>query len=176
MIKIYIACLASYNAGHLFGKWLDLDDYSSEEDVLKAIQKEIFDNPQNPVRKLYGETPEEWAMHDIEGIDYAKVKTEWPDFDDLIEMNDILNDKNGEIILGVKDHMGLDSVSDAKQYYEDNYQGEFKSWEDFAYHVAEECMGWKLDEGLGRYFDAEAFGRDLSYEHFEIDGHYFISA
>lgn len=172
MIKIYIACLSSYNNGFLFGKHFDLDDYTDKDDLLKDIQEQVLDAKDNPSRVKYGETPEEWAMHDIEGYD---AKTEYPDLQELIDLNELLNEDNGEVILKLKDHQGIDSIDEAKSYYEDNYQGEFKSDEDFAYHIAEECMGWDLSEGIGRYFDAEAFARDLMFEHFEIDGHYFAS-
>jgi antirestriction protein len=172
VIKIYIACLSSYNNGFLFGKWFDLDEYTDKDDLLEAIQEQVLDSEDNPMRIKYGEKPEEWAMHDTEGYE---SKTEYPDLQELIDLNELLNEENGEIILKLKDHIGLDSIDDAKRYYEDNHQGEFKDDEEFAYHIAEEVMGWKLNEGMGRYFDAEAYARDLMFEHFEIDGHYFAS-
>lgn len=176
MIKAYFACLSSYNHGFLFGEWLDLDDYKDKDNLLEAIEKNILKNPKNPSRVKYGENPEEWAMHDIEGIDYDYIKTEYPDLDKLMEMNDLLNDDNGEMILKVMSHFGFNSIEEAKNFHDENYQGEFKSWEDFAYYIAEEVNGWDLSSGIGRYFDAESFGRDLSFDYVDIDGHIYLHA
>lgn len=175
MIKIYVACLASYNSGYLFGKWLDLDNYSSGDEVLTAIEEEITNCPENPMRKIHGEEPEEWAMHDIEGINYELAgRTEWPNFDDLIEMNEVLNDDNGELILEIKDYLSSD-IQEAKEFFEEKHIGEFSSDTELADYIAEEINGWDLSEGIGRYFDSQAFARDLQYsgEVTEIGGHYF---
>ena len=175
MIKIYVACLASYNSGYLFGKWLDLDNYSSGDEVLEAIQKEILDSELNPMLQNYGETPEEWAMHDIEGISYELAgRTEWPDMDKLIEMNEVLNDDNGELILEIKDYLSSD-IQEAKEFFDEKHIGEFSSDTELADYIAEEINGWDLSSGVGRYFDSEAFARDLQCggEVTEIGGHYF---
>lgn len=175
MIKVYIACLASYNSGYLFGKWLDLDNYNSGDEVLGAIQKEILDSELNPMLQNYGETPEEWAMHDIEGITYELAgRTEWPDMDKLLEMNEILNDDNGELILEIKDYLSADTIQEAKEFFENNHIGEFSRETELAYYIAEEINGWDLSDGLGRYFDAQQFARDLLCgDVTEIGGHYF---
>lgn len=177
MIKIYIACLASYNNGFLFGKWFDLDEYTDKDDLLNDINAQVLQSEENPAFLNCGENPEEWAMHDIEGIDYKYVGTEYPDLEKLIEMNEVLKEGNGEAILGLMDHMGFDSISEAKEYYDDNLLGEFKDDAEMAEYIAEEVNGWDLSEGPGRYFDAEMFARDLTMggDVFEVNGTYFWS-
>ncbi|MFI8736653.1 antirestriction protein ArdA [Ectopseudomonas toyotomiensis] len=58
-IRIYVADLAAYNAGHLHGVWinatLELDDIRAQVDVMLAA---------SPV-----EGAEEYAIHDFEGFD-----------------------------------------------------------------------------------------------------------
>jgi len=178
MIKIYVACLSSYNSGYHFGKWLDLSNYSSGDDVLEAIQEEILDNEENPARKLYNEEPEEWAMHDIEGITYDQAgRTEWPDLDDLIEMNELLDEDEtkAEALFGIKDYMGFNTLKEASDFYDEKLIGEFKDEEEMAYYIAEEVNCWDLSDGPGRYFDAAQFARDLNYggDVVEIGGTYF---
>jgi antirestriction protein len=178
VIKIYIACLSSYNSGYLFGKWLDLSDYKNGDDVLEAIQEEILDNEENPMRKLYNEEPEEWAMHDIEGISYEQAgRTEWPDLDDLIEMNELLDEDEtkAEALFGIKDHMGFHTLREASDFYDEKLIGEFSSEEDMATYIAEQVNCWDLSDGVGRYFDATQFARDLSCggDVVEIGGTYF---
>jgi antirestriction protein len=179
-IKIYIACLSSYNNGFLFGKHFNLDQYSDSEELLADIQKDVLDNPENPSRLKYGENPEEWAMHDIEGIDYKHINTEYPDLQKLIDMNEMLSELGESAfntLLGLKDNMGFDTLSEAKEYYDENLLGEFGSDEEMADYVAEEVNGWDMSEGPARYFDSSAFARDLTTggDVFEIDGTYFWS-
>jgi len=175
MIRIYVACLASYNNGFLHGKWFDLKDFSNADDLRDAITSDVLESKDNPTTLKYGETCEEYAIHDFEAPKGIKIG-EYSDLDELMEMQEILADDNGEIILALKDHLGSGtSLDDAKSYFEDNHRGEFKSDIDFADDAAE-SMGWDLSSGVGRYFDSEAFARDLMFEHFEIDGHYFSAA
>ncbi len=53
--RIYVACLASYNAGTLHGNWIDLDGTEAIEDQISGILKA---SPE--------EDAEEWAVHDNE--------------------------------------------------------------------------------------------------------------
>lgn len=174
MIKIYVACLASYNNGFLFGQWFDLDDFSDKDQLLEAIHEKILNAPENPSRLKYGEEPEEWSVHDYDTDCTGLDKSEYPDLEELIEINHLLGETNGKAILGVKEYLGLDTIEEAREYFELNHIGEFSDLEALAYYVAEEVNGWNLDEGPGRYFDAEAYGRDLDIETFEVNGHYFL--
>ena len=58
-IRIYVADLAAYNAGHLHGVWIDatleLGDIQEQVDAMLAT---------SPV-----EGAEEYAIHDVEGVD-----------------------------------------------------------------------------------------------------------
>ena len=48
------------------------------------------------------------------------------------------------------------------EHFEDCYVGEYDSEEDFARHIVEECYDLESEMGdLARYFDYEAFGREL---------------
>ena len=174
-IKIYVACLASYNSGHLFGAWFDLKDFADADDLRDAIERDVLRSPKNPVNSVLAPC-EEFAIHDFEAPKGVEIK-EYSDLDELFEMNEVLSDDNGELILALKDHLGTGtSLQDAKEYLEENHCGEFKSDIEFADDIAENSMGWDMSTGIGRYFDSEAFARDLMFEHFEIDGHYFRSA
>jgi antirestriction protein len=179
-ITIYIACLSSYNNGFHFGRHFDLSNYQDKEDLLGDIKELVLDHPENPSRVKYGENPEEWAMHDIEGIDYKHVNTEWPDLQKLIDLNEVLEsegEENFQAMLELMDHMGFKEVSEAVSYAEDNFIGDFKDDAEMAWHIAEEVNGWDLSEGIGRYFNAEAFARDLNYsgDVFSCNGKYYWS-
>ena len=66
--RIYVACLASYNAGILHGEWIDATDADT---IREAIQEMLKRSP----------TPgaEEWAIHDYEGFGPLRLS----EFEDL---------------------------------------------------------------------------------------------
>ena len=61
--KIYIACLASYNNGILYGKWIDANQDAS------VLEEEISD--------ILAGSPmadaEEWAIHDYDDFDDLRL-------------------------------------------------------------------------------------------------------
>jgi antirestriction protein len=57
--KIYVASLSDYNSGSLRGKWFDLSEYTSADDLLADIHSML---------KSFGLDREEWAIHDFEGF------------------------------------------------------------------------------------------------------------
>jgi len=175
-IKIYVACLASYNNGFLHGKWFDLDKFSDADELQAAITNEVLESKDNPTTLKYGETCEEFAIHDFEAPKGCDIG-EYSGLEELMEMNEILSDDNGELILALKDHLGGGTtLEEAKDYLDENHCGEYKSDTDFAEDMAEQCFDSDAMKSIGRYFDYESFARDLMFDHFEIDGHYFRSA
>ena len=61
--QIYVACLSAYNHGYLHGEWIDA---AQDEDGIMAEICTIL--AASPVIELYGEVPEEWAIHCHEGF------------------------------------------------------------------------------------------------------------
>jgi len=59
---------------------------------------------------------------------------------------------------------------------EEAYQGEYRSDEDFAREMAEQCGYMEKDVAWPfTCIDWEHAARELMYDYFEIDGHYFRS-
>lgn len=78
------------------------------------------------------------------------------DFDNILEYSDMC-DKHGQE--AVDDYM---EFHDELDNFEEAYCGEWDSEEDFARHIVDECYNLEREMGdLARYFDYEAFGRDL---------------
>ena len=57
--RIYVACLASYNAGILHGCWVELNDGADA----------VFDYVKAMLEKSKIANAEEWAIHDYEGFE-----------------------------------------------------------------------------------------------------------
>ena len=78
------------------------------------------------------------------------------DFDHILEYSDMC-DKHGQE--AVDDYM---EFHDELDNFEEAYCGEWDSEEDFARHIISECYNLESEMGdLARYFDYEAFGREL---------------
>lgn len=71
--RIYVACLASYNAGRLYGKWIDA---STDQDAMNAeIQEMLAGSPEpNVMRQRY--TDEDGAIHWVD-VQSGKIPEGW---------------------------------------------------------------------------------------------------
>lgn len=119
-MRIYVACLASYNNGVLHGEWLDLT--SDEDELWEGIKRVLRTSPypnvtvecpecegtgkvfvgegmQNeadcPVCRGGGEVPsaEEWAVHDYEGLP-AERFGEYPSVEKLCQYAGLFEELN----------------------------------------------------------------------------------
>jgi hypothetical protein len=59
-LGVYVACLASYNAGRLYGRWVDLTRCGSLEDVQCAVDEVLAHSPMPGA--------EEYGLHDSSGL------------------------------------------------------------------------------------------------------------
>jgi antirestriction protein len=117
--RIYAACLASYNSGILYGKWIDVDGKDAEalhieiDDMLagspepNVMRRKCASCGHWQTRSDYSETPatcyhcgelhtgefapsaEEWAIHDHEGF-AGLISSEWPDLGEVAAMAEVL--------------------------------------------------------------------------------------
>ncbi|MFC7782131.1 antirestriction protein ArdA [Legionella taurinensis] len=144
--KIYVACLASYNNGILYGEWIDATQ--SESEVMADIQTLLANSPI--------ENAEEFAIHDFEGFgnlrldEYESIATVVAYAEFIVE-----HDELGQALLA---EYGLE---DAEKMVTDCYHGCYDSEVDFAWHLFEECYSNAIPDNLMCYFDCEAFARDL---------------
>ncbi len=145
-IRIYVACLAAYNNGHLHGRWIDAslgDDHIWEE--VKAM---LAASPERGA--------EEWAIHDCEGFEGAPL-SEYSSFETVAALAEFIEERG---TLGGKllEHFGGD-LGDASAAFED-YAGEHKSVADFAQDLTEET-GPEIPKQLEYYINWQAMGRDM---------------
>lgn len=154
--KIYIACLASYNEGRLFGEWIDatLDP--------ELIQKEIF----NMLAKSPVANAEEFAIHAYE--DFGSISLgEYESMSNVHEIA-IFIQKHGE--LGAELYAYTDNLEDSKYMLENNYHGEHDSELDFAMQLFDDCYMHEVPKSIQYYIDYDAFRRDLfSSDYYSIN-------
>ena len=145
-IRIYVACLASYNNGQLHGRWIDAAQ--GEAHIWEGTKAMLAASPQ-PMA-------EEWAIHDYEGFKGAPV-SEYSSFARNASFAEFIKE-HGELGGALIAHYGGD-LEDAESRIED-YIGEYESLEDYARQLTEEC-GIDIPESLRFYIDYTAMGRDM---------------
>lgn len=142
---VYIACLASYNNGTLYGAWLNLSECTDADDIQEGIGWILSHSP--------APGAEEWAMHDHQDLPGFLTRSEWPCWADVIEYLDILDgircDDEASAYRYLCDDAG--QVLSRDQVAE-QYLGTYSSEEDFARETAEE-QGLDVDHPLSCYID-----------------------
>ena len=158
-IRIYVACLAAYNNGHLHGEWIEVTDEAS---IWEAVQAMLF-------ASSIEEDAEEWAIHDYEGFEGAEVG-EYYSFANVVKLADYIREQ-GELGAQVLNYYG-GNIEDAKARFEE-YAGEYDSLETYAEELTEQT-GETIPPRLAPYIDYKAMAHDYEqsgdFLTFEVGG------
>ena len=158
-IRIYVACLAAYNNGHLHGAWIEVTD---EAAIWQAVQDMLAGSP-------IEEDAEEWAIHDYEGFEGAEVG-EYFSFENVVELADYIRER-GELGAQVLNYYG-GNIEYAKARF-DEYAGEYNSVADYAEALTEQS-GETIPERLAPYINYKAMAHDYEqsgdFLTFEVSG------
>lgn len=169
--RVYVACLACYNAGRLAGKWHD-----ATADLADNVAEWIEEH-NTADRDGYGDH-EEFAIHDHEGFGSSG-----PDeFDNLdaVGMIGAAIIEHGAPFVAFCASESFDSAESAVEAFAESFAGEWDSLTEYAENLADDCYGVdrlagegvRIGTGIGDgyrdaarflagYFDAERFARDL---------------
>lgn len=156
MMKIYLTNLGKYNEGELVGEWVELP-VSNEE--LQEVFKRIGINE---------EYYEEYFITDYE-CDFYEVE----EYENLDTLNNIasqieeLDEEESKVVKALMSELGytLDEAIEKVNNGDYTIYNDCDNITDVAYQVIEEC-GYlnNVPDNVARYFDYEAFGRDLGIE------------
>ena len=179
MIKLYLANLGKYNEGILKGEWVELPLSETElEEVMVNIGVAHYDKEGNFVpyvietdEKGYEYVYEEYAIHDYE-TDLNISTSEYSSLNDLNTVAEIVEDfeldqvnalLDGGVI-DMKDLIEGDIEEIMQNYGFIELEPTMNEEQEVGYaYVDEVCGGLEClsKEILERYFDYEAFGRDI---------------
>lgn len=154
--RIYVACLAAYNNGKLHGEWIDLD---GTEDVPERIQEVLKTSPEPDA--------EEWAVHDHE---YCGALGEYAGHQTLADIQDAYETCTKEQIewepfVLFCEHTGAPLHPDQCDRVNETFAGCYDSLTDWAEnHIEETGMLGEAPVELTRYFNVEAFARDMEID------------
>jgi len=145
LIRIYVACLASYNNGTLHGVWIDATQ--GVDGIWRDVSQMLLKSP--------AEYAEEWAIHDHEGFGGIHI-SEYEGFDTIATYAEFIEDYGD---LGAKLISYYGNINDTKEAISDHYAGEYDSLTDYAEQLTEETT--QIPEALRYYIDYDKMARDL---------------
>ena len=179
MIKLYLANLGKYNEGILKGEWVELPLSETElEEVMVNIGVAHYDKEGNFVpyvietdEKGYEYVYEEYAIHDYE-TDLNISISEYSSLDNLnaIAENvekyelDYVNVLLDDGAIGMKDLIEGDIEEIMQNHTFIELEPNMNEEQEVGYACVDEIYGgpeYLSKEILERYFDYEAFGRDI---------------
>ena len=179
MIKLYLANLGKYNEGILKGEWVELPLSETElEEVMVNIGVAHYDKEGNFVpyvietdEKGYEYVYEEYAIHDYE-TDLNISISEYSSLDNLnaIAENvekyelDYVNVLLDDGAIGMKDLIEGDLEEIMQNHTFIELEPSMNEEQEVGYAYVDEIYGgpeYLSKEILERYFDYEAFGRDI---------------
>lgn len=155
--KIYVGTYAKYNNGSISGDWLTLSDYADKDEFLAACA-ELHSDEEDP----------EFMFQDFDGETFGMASEGHID-ETLFELVNSLDEREAEIYAAYRKN--FDGDWNACQ---DAYVGEFDSDADFAENMADE-MGYLSGKIAWPFtcIDWEWAAKELMYDYFSEDGHYF---
>ena len=153
--QVYVACLASYVAGRLHGRWIDatLDPEEIRAEIREMLAQSEADNP------------EEYAIHDYD--DFGGVSLgEYESLETVARVARFIS-AHGE--LGVELLKYLDTIQEAEEVFsEGRYLGCYASLAEYAEEAVADAAG-EIPDFLQYYLDYEKLGRD-----FTLSGDVFV--
>ena len=165
-MKIYLTNLGKYNEGELVGEWVSLP--VDKEELNAVFDRIMICHDDKMYYDEVGCPYEEYFITDYE-CDFYQIG-EYEDLDSLNEMAEeleSLDDDQEEIVKILMSEYGYSLEDAAEKVNNGDYiiYSDCDDMTDVAYQVVEEC-GYlaNIPETVARYFDYEAFGRDLGLE------------
>ena len=154
--KIYIACLASYNNGILYGKWIDANQDAS---VLEEEIQEILAG--SPIANA-----KEWAIHDYD--DFADMNLS--EYESLETISQIAENIVEHEELFIEAYKYTNSIDEAIEMIDSRYIGLYDSVVDYVEETTDISV---VPQHLRYYIDFEHMARDVELSGeittFEID-------
>lgn len=148
MAAIYVGTYAKYNAGSLFGKWLNPEDFDDKQEFLDACRELHID-----------EDDPELMFQDWEGVPPGMV-SECHVSEDLWDWLE-LSDTAKEILSLYREH--VDSNGTIEQA-EEAFRGVYRSAADWAEEYLSDTGALnEVPESLRYFIDFDAYARDAAH-------------
>ena len=162
--KVWIGCLACYNAGDLIGQWVDATEAA---EFVPCTRSE------------FGAQHEEFWVMDHDGfVGFLKGECSPSEAQKIAERMAEIESEGCDLaaVAAYVDNLSLDVGDLDLDQFMDAYEGRFDSDKDFAQDWARGLGAVKEDdEWPHTCIDWERAARELMYDHFEQNHYYFRS-
>ena len=160
IMKLYVGTYAKYNSGSIFGKWLNLDDYSTRDDFLRAC-KELHKDEPNP-ELMFQDCEYE---NELEKKFYSEshIDESYWDYKEALEQSCL----NADI---VAEYLNINNLEPCKENIEkadENFHGCYLSRADFVEEFFESDIT-NLTPILSNNIDWDSVAEELSYTDFDF--------
>ena len=151
-LMAYVTNLGKYNEGELLGEWVDFP--VSEEELEEVFSRIGIDG------KYY----EEYFITDYAGIWAGSMKEEYISIERLNDIAETLQEFDEDVLAAALEYWTLYDVLEMNPIDLMIYSDVHDEY-DLGYYWIEESGCYNLgNDILSRYFDYEAFGRDIAIE------------
>lgn len=161
-ICIYVACLASYNNGILYGKWINVE-HTNEGEIMEQISDMLKNSP----------TPnaEEWEIHDYSLYDGLQLDDRHKSLAGVLSVVDYITDNQRdypiEMLIALYNQEGFNGIPDSIL---DDYIGEYESVKEFVNEKLSEGFYGEISEHLSRYIDIDSLAKDEEISLMVLEG------
>lgn len=151
----WVGCLACYNAGRLNGDWVDA------EEAANVTPEDLHDDPEEAAEH------EELWVFDTESLPIKGECSPQEATDAGIMLSYLQDDEIAPFLAWFADqNRVIEAGEEPYNDFQDAYQGEWEDFEEFAQHLVDETgMLDGAPEELARYFDMDAYARDLQFDY-----------
>lgn len=160
---IYCGTYHKYNSGSIFGKWIDLTQISSK-DELYELCAEIHKDEEDPEFMF-----QDWQSIPDKYISESGINDEYFEYKEALD--ELSSDEREALTDWLADGNDLDLDE-----FRDAYNGQWDNESAFAENLIDDC--YNLEQMMGNlsyYFDYEKFARDLFISDYWMsdNGHVF---
>lgn len=181
-MKVFVSDYGTYNEYGIIGKWFDLTDFSNAQEFTKGVF-EYFKQLDRKYPLLNG--PREEPMYqDFEGFPYHFYSECMGEkrLNRLFDFVEFVKDKEEaeiECFSSMIEHFHIEEVSEAVEKYENNYEGYYEDFSNFALEHKQTHFDILFDENtlsaLEPFFDYKHYENELRHSYTNIDGHVFVN-
>lgn len=181
-MRVWIGCLACYNAGRVVGKWFDgmAAGEATSNDVHGRNQQVWlrYRNETGFIERLVDTHEELWVMDMDETCGWMTQEASPAFAQEVAETLEVIQDEHydPEVVLawadnkGIRDEVIRDRFDGSQQRdFDDDFCGLYDSEKDYAYTFVDET-GYldEMPDSLASYFDYDSFARDLFFDYYGI--------
>lgn len=195
--KVWVACLASYNAGRLIGEWVDATDIDNFTEAVERIKvtavKAARESGEGP---MYFGVPEEFAIHDYDGFPSSIVSQlgEYPDWKTIVIVASLIEEHGDKFAAYLEEcEIDLSEADELESKFEEAFKGEYDSEEAYAEEYLNDIgiLGESrkhpnghdfhpaIPEEWQQYFDLKSWSDDNLFDHgsytfVQVDGQGYV--